>query len=261
MGYGFAVAATAAPEIIRASAREAESLGYSSFWVNHPGKTDGLAALAVAAAETRQVELGVGVIPLHTRGPASIVEGVRAHALPLKRFLLGVGSPNPGALARMQAGIAELRSQLGARLVVAALGPRMCQLAGELADGVLFNWLTPEHARVSADLVRAGAAAAGRQPPRLCAYVRVAIGPAAAARLEAEAARYAGIPAYASHFERMGVRPVETTIAASSADVIPPALAKWHGVVDEIVVRAVTDKDTVEENLALVQAARPAPAR
>jgi alkanesulfonate monooxygenase SsuD/methylene tetrahydromethanopterin reductase-like flavin-dependent oxidoreductase (luciferase family) len=257
MGYGFAVAATAAPEVIAASAREAEERGYSSFWVNHPGKTDGLAALAVAAAQTRRIELGIGVVPLHTREPASIVEGVRVNGLPLPRLLLGVGSPNPGALARVRAGIAALRSQLPTRLVVAALGPQMCRLAGELADGVLFNWLTPEHARLSADLVREGAAAAGRQPPRLCAYVRLALGPAAAARLEAEGARYAAIPAYGSHFARMGVPPTATAIAASSPDAIPPALARWQGVVEEIVVRAVTDRDTVEENLALVRAAQP----
>ena len=79
MGYGFALFAATAPEIIRACAREAEALGYTSFWVNHPGKTDGLAALALAAGETRRLDLGIGVIPLHTRGPESIVEGVRTH--------------------------------------------------------------------------------------------------------------------------------------------------------------------------------------
>src|SRR6184192_3464861 len=83
MGRGFALFAGAAPEIIRASAREAEGLGYSSFWVNHPGATDGLAALALAAKETRHIELGIGVVPLHTRGPDSIVQGVRANALSL----------------------------------------------------------------------------------------------------------------------------------------------------------------------------------
>src|SRR2546430_10568281 len=35
MGQGFALFAGLAPEIIRASAREAEGLGNSSFWVNH----------------------------------------------------------------------------------------------------------------------------------------------------------------------------------------------------------------------------------
>ena len=37
MAQGFAVFAGIAADIIRASAREAEALGYSSFWVNHPG--------------------------------------------------------------------------------------------------------------------------------------------------------------------------------------------------------------------------------
>src|SRR2546428_5861301 len=100
MGLGFAVFAGTTPEIIRASAREAEQLGYSSFWVNHPGSTDGLAALAQAARETQRIELGIGVIPLHSRGPENIVQGVSANALPLDRLLLGVGSPNPKARHR-----------------------------------------------------------------------------------------------------------------------------------------------------------------
>ena len=257
MRRGFGVPAGLAPEVIRASAREAEGLGYSSFWVNHPGSTDGLAALALAARETRQTALGIGVIPLSTRGPDSIEEGVRANALPLGRLLLGVGSPNPGALARVRDGIATLRSRLPVRLVVAALGPKMCRAAGEIADAVLFNWLTPEHARRSADWVRAGAAAAGRQPPQLIAYVRLALGPAGHDRLAREGARYAAIPAYAAHFARMGVKPLETAIAARSPGDVPPALRRWEGAVDEVVLRAVTGKDTAAEHLALVRAAKP----
>ena len=260
MRLGFALFAGAAPEILRASAREAEGLGYSSFWVNHPGATDGLAALALAAVETRRIELGIGVIPLHTRGPDSIVQGVHANGLPLDRLLLGVGSPNPGALTRVREGVAALRSKLAARLVVAALGPQMCRVAGEVADAVLFNWLTPEHARRSAEWVRAGAAAAGRQPPRLFAYVRVALGVAASDRLREEGVRYAAIPAYAAHFARMGVKPVETAIAASNAGALAAALANWQGAVDEIVLRAITGTDTIDENLALLRAIpRPAP--
>ena len=122
MARGFALFAGTTPEIIRASAREAEALGYSSFWVNHPGSVDGLAALAFGARETKSIELGIGVIPLHTRGPEAIVQGVRAAALPLDRLLLGVGSPNPKSLARVRDGVAALRAQLKTRVIVAALG-------------------------------------------------------------------------------------------------------------------------------------------
>jgi len=255
MAQGFALFAGVSPAIVRAAAREAETLGYTSFLVNHPGATDGLASLAQAAGQTRTIALGIGVIPLHTRRPESIVEGVKSQKLPLDRLLLGVGSPNPGARARVRSGIAALRADLSARLVVAALGPRMCELAGEVADGVLFNWLTPEHARASAELVRQGAAKAKRTPPKLFAYVRLAVGDAGTARVRKEADRYAAIPAYAANFARMGVDPVATAIAVSRAEMIPAALAKWRGVVDEVVLRALPSEDTVEEMVTLVRAA------
>jgi len=258
MDHGFALFAATAPEIIRACAREAEALGYTSFWVNHPGKTDGLVALAVAAGETRRLELGIGVIPLNTRGPSSIVDAVTTTKLPLPRLLLGVGSPNPGSLQRVRDGVAALRTSLQTRVIVAALGPKMCHLAGEVADGVLFNWLTPEHARRSVELVRAGAAAAKRPPPRMYSYVRLAVGVAAMAALQQEADRYGAIPAYAANFERMGVKPIETTIAAQKPEDVKAAIAKWQGVgVEELIFRAIVASDTVEDNLKLVRAAKP----
>ena len=257
MALGFAVFAGVAADIIRASAREAEALGYSSFWVNHPGATDGLASLGDAAKVTRRIELGVGVVPLHTRGPDGIASGVGAHALPLDRLLLGVGSPNPGSLARVREGVAELRRTLETRVVVAALGPKMCRLAGEVADGVLLNWVTPEYARRSADLVREGAAAARRQAPKIFAYVRFAIGAPAHERLRREADRYAAISAYGANFERMGVKPETTAIAVHTADEVAPALAKWGGAVDEVVLRAITAADTVDDHLVLLRAAKP----
>ena len=257
MAQGFALFAATPAEIISASAREAEALGYTSFWVNHPGSFDGLGALAIAAGQTRRIELGIGVIPLHTRGPESIVQGVRAHNLPLDRLLLGVGSPNPRSLTRVRDGIAALRGQLQTRLVVAALGPKMCALAGEVADSVLLNWVTPEYARRSADIVREAASKAGRTAPKVFAYVRLAMGPAAAAKFQDEGERYAAIPAYGANFARIGVKPAETGIVADTPRAVANALARWRGAVDEVVIRAITGADTVDENLALVRAAKP----
>jgi len=154
-------------------------------------------------------------------------------------------------------GVAALRAQLKTRIIVAALGPKMCRLAGEVADGVLFNWITPEHARLSAGWVQEGAAAAKRQAPTLYAYVRLALGAKGGDKLGEEGSRYAAIPAYAAHFERMGVKPVDTAIAAQKPADVAAALAKWKGAVDEVVLRAITGDDTVEENLALIRAAKP----
>ena len=254
LAKGFAVFAGVSPEIIRASAREAEARGFTSFWVNHPGPVDGLGSLAQGGAETQRIDLGVGVIPLHTRGPEAIVAGVRQHGLAPARLLLGVGSPNPQALARVRDGVAAIRKSLTTRIIVAALGPKMCELAGQVADGVLFNWLTPEYARRSAELVRAGAKAAGRPMPRTYAYVRVALGPGAADRLGDEGGRYAAIPAYGAHFVRMGVKPVDTAIAATSPEGLKTALAAWRGAVDEVVLRAIVAHDTVEDHLTLLRA-------
>jgi hypothetical protein len=102
-----------------------------------------------------------------------------------------------------------------------------------------------------------GAKAAGRKPPTLYAYVRLALGAKACDKLAEEGGRYAAIPAYGAHFERMGVKPVDTCIGAQKADEVPKALAKWQGAVDEVVLRAITGEDTVEENLALIRAAKP----
>ncbi len=66
------------------------------------------------------------------------------------------------------------------------------------------------------------------------------------------------MPAYGANFKRMGLNPVETAIAAENPDAIRRGLAKWQGAVDEVVIRAITAKDTVEDHLALVRAAAPA---
>jgi alkanesulfonate monooxygenase SsuD/methylene tetrahydromethanopterin reductase-like flavin-dependent oxidoreductase (luciferase family) len=153
--------------------------------------------------------------------------------------------------------VAGLRARLSTRIVVAALGPKMCRLAGEVADGVLFNWLTPEYARASAALVREGATAAGRPTPTLYGYVRVAIGPAAGDRLRQEGARYDAVPAYGAHFARMGVKPADTAVSVATAAEVAPALARWEGALDEVVVRAITATDSLDEHLELVRAAKP----
>jgi len=253
---GFGVAAVAPLAVVRAVAPEAEQLGYGSFWVNYTPNASGLRALGEAATLSQRILLGVGVIPFSSRNPGAIVDEVHAENLPLDRLILGVGSgSSPHPLRVVREGVRDLRSALPVQIAVAALGPQMCRLAGAICDVVLFNWLTPEHARQSAEWVRAGADAAGRRPPLLSAYVRAALGPDAASLLSREGARYAAIPWYGAHFQRMGVAPSETGIAAETPADLRAAIGRWEGVVDEVVIRALTPNDTVEQNLELLRAA------
>lgn len=258
MARGFGLAAATPEEITRTAAAAAEEHGYQTFWVNDTPGADGLERLAAAASVTRHIQLGVGVIPLDRRPAETIVARARELALPLDRLVLGVGSgAAQGGLARVRAGLGVLRAELSAPVVIAALGPRMCQLAGEAADGVLLNWLTVDYARQSAAWVVEAAQIAGQPLPRLLGYVRVAL-PEGAERLETEAARYDAIPHYHAHFERMGVAPAATGIAAE-APTIQETLAGFETALDEVTARAVTPNDTLDEILAVLRAAAPAP--
>ncbi len=133
----------------------------------------------------------------------------------------------------------------------------MCRLAGAEADGVLFNWLTPQWARHSAEWVREGANRAGKPMPRTMAYVRAARGPEAIARLQREAANYAAIPHYHAHFERMGTPAFATAITGATRGDIQRGLRVWEGLVDEVIGRVVAAAATVEHITDLVRAARP----
>ncbi len=255
---GFGLAATVSHEVIRAAAAACEALGYRTFWVNDTPDGDGMAALAAAASVTQRIALGVGVLPLTRWTPERIAERVRELQLPLDRLRLGIGAgAGPGALLRVRTGALTLRAAFPGELVIAALGPRMCRLAGELADAVLFNWLTPAHVEQATHWLAEGATAAGRALPRRYAYVRVSLGREAFPRLEEEAARYERFPGYREHFARMGVRALATALAVEHAEELATALKPWETRLDETVVRAVTARDRLDEVLALVKAAAP----
>ncbi len=94
------------------------------------------------------------------------------------------------------------------RLVLGALNARMLALAGELADGVLLNYLPATAVPWCVDQVRAAEAAAGR-PVGSCgilAYVHVGVADTAAARPNAQRDlfSYIVVDSYAKAFRRAG---------------------------------------------------------
>jgi alkanesulfonate monooxygenase SsuD/methylene tetrahydromethanopterin reductase-like flavin-dependent oxidoreductase (luciferase family) len=245
-------------EIVRALAPAAEAAGYHTFWVNDTPHGDGLAALRAAAEVTEGIQLGVGVIPLDRQPADVIARRVRELDLPQERLLIGIGSGRPdGGLQRVREGARTLEDALQALVIIGALGPKMCALAGSAADGVLLNWLTPDYVTPSAAIVDAAAEEAGRPRPLILGYVRTAYGPEASEVFEEEARRYASFPAYAANFARMGTPAEQTAVLGDTPEEIQSGLDAYAAGLDETVVRAVTGDETAAAYLALLEAAAP----
>ncbi len=107
------------------------------------------------------------------------------------------------------------RFRLGVRLgdkrpkvVVGALNPQMLRMAGEVADGVLLNYLPASHVPWSVEQIRAGEAVAGKRSGDATVYAYVHVGVAERADGIDLARRdlfsYAVVDAYARNFERAG---------------------------------------------------------
>lgn len=255
---GFGITAAERPDAARLGA-EIEALGYEELWANDTRRGDGIATLASIAAATSTLGLGVGVVALSEQSPAVVAQRVERAALPVARLTVGVGSGESRSLDLVRSGVTELRQLLPQHAIaVAAVGPRMARLAGEVADAVVANWALPTRLAELRELIGAGAAEAGRPPPRLVAYVRTAIGRDAEARLRAEMERYAR---YGRHYERAFAEQPSAlpAVAVESGDPseLAAALAPYRPVVDTLVVRGVPATDTVEAWLELARAAAP----
>jgi probable F420-dependent oxidoreductase len=108
------------------------------------------------------------------------------------------------------------------QVVIGALNERMLRLAGEVADGVLLNYVPASHVPWSVGQVRAGEAAGGR-PAGDCTvygYVHVGVGDRAAAREPArrDLFSYAVVDSYAANFRRAGFADEVDAIRAAHAE-------------------------------------------
>jgi F420-dependent oxidoreductase-like protein len=189
-------------ERVRAGAAD----GFDTIWFPQRDGLDTLTALAAAGREVPEVGLGTAVVPIQGRHPIPLAQQALtvADAAGPGRFTLGVGVTHPmmseGRFGIPYAGIVDLCAEelhalapllssgrsaavvgphLTARiqltvsvpapsLVVAALGPRMLELAGSLTDGTV-TWMTGPRALAQQIVlrIRAAAARAGRSEPRI----------------------------------------------------------------------------------------------
>jgi probable F420-dependent oxidoreductase len=225
---------------------KAEQLGYTDVWTAEVGATDAFSPLAAIAVLTERVRLGTAVVPVFNRPPAlTAMSAAGIQHVSGGRFVLGIGTSSPAIaewmgvefdarIKRIEEYVEVLREALSGTKVayrgetvraenfrlqvdpgaevpiyIAALGPRMCRLAGRIADGVLFYFMTTDGVRQALADVALGAKEAGRDPNDIDSFIRL---PAAVGEPE-ETARFMGrrlltgyaiVPAYNASLERQG---------------------------------------------------------
>jgi alkanesulfonate monooxygenase SsuD/methylene tetrahydromethanopterin reductase-like flavin-dependent oxidoreductase (luciferase family) len=254
----FGVAAGLDPGVATPLAERCEGLGYSSIWSNdHPG-ANGLETLAAFAEGSDRLELGVAVMALDRHQPAAINEKLELLDLDRERLWIGVGAGfSKRPLTTMRSAVGALREAIpGVRLVLAAMGPKMCALAGSAFDGAFLNWMTPEFAAGARDHVHAGARETGCELPPVMGYVRTAVGPDAAERLAKEESFYRDLhDGYRNHFARLDEPQGTFGVAAGDRAAAQTELNRYTSL-DVVVVRSLASA-TLEAMATLAEAAAP----
>jgi len=245
-----------------ALAREAETRGYRTAWVGEASGAEAIVLSTLIATHTTTIKIANGVIPVQTRTPIVYGQAAATlgHLAP-GRFALGLGLsseiivgqwhglPFAPSIQQMREAVQIIRMAASGervnfdgkfyrlknfrlaipaaspapRIYLAALGPRMCELAGEVADGVLLNWLPPSAMAASVANVEAGAKRAGRSlsDVDVAVYVRTCVTDEPAAvreTLARDITGYAIVSVYARFFAECGfAEEVEAVTAAWKA--------------------------------------------
>ena len=172
-------------------ARTAEECGYSriSFPDTPAYNRDVHVMMTIAALNTECIHIGQGFTDPFTFHPVAIANATATiFELSKGRAYVGLGAGGPYGKLMKPVSIKRLRDAIqfikvytsgeeaewnggflrsewiGKRLPIymAAEGPRACQLAGELADGIFFMGVHPEHVKWRLELIEKGAQKAGR---------------------------------------------------------------------------------------------------
>ncbi|HAX24265.1 MAG TPA: LLM class flavin-dependent oxidoreductase [Thermomicrobiales bacterium] len=258
MGRGFGVISTTPPAVIEQLAAAAEHLGYTSFWSNDVPGGDGLEVLAAAAGATTTIRLVTGVLGVDRRTPEEIAHALDRLGLPVDRLTIGLGAGDSARpLGAVRDTVTRLKQSLAVPVIVAATGPKMRALAGEIADGALFNWPSPRTAAAARAVVDDAARNAGRPRPRTAAYVRCALLPQAAAAMDAELGYIDGGGMYAKELSAFGQTARDAIVYGTDAAMLQPGLAAFELVVDEVVVRTITADNEPAGLLELLHACAP----
>jgi probable F420-dependent oxidoreductase len=145
---------------------ELEELGYGAVWFGEAVGREALTNAGVLLAGSKRIVVATGIANIYARDPLAMSAGQKtlAEAYP-NRFLLGLGVSHVPLVEKLRGHVYEkpvatMRAYLDAMdramfqavppstrplRVLAALGPKMLELAAERADGAHPYNVTPEH--------------------------------------------------------------------------------------------------------------------
>jgi probable F420-dependent oxidoreductase len=250
------------------AARELEELGYGALWFGEALGREVLANSGLLLAGTKQMVIATGIANIYARDAVAMASGQKtlAEAYP-NRFLLGLGVSHIPLVEqlrghRYEKPVATMRAYLEAMdrapynatppatnppRVLAALGPKMLELSGELADGAHPYNVNPEHTAEARRIL-------GPQP-YLCPEQAVVL------ETNAEKARAVGraflkfyltLPNYANNFVRLGfgeddfkdggsIRLIDAIIAWGDLNAIRNRIREHHDAgADHVCVQVLT---------------------
>ncbi|MGH3995849.1 MAG: LLM class F420-dependent oxidoreductase [Pseudonocardiaceae bacterium] len=242
---------------------ELEELGFNAAWIPEgAGKPFEAIDRLLSVTHRRVVATGILNVWLHT--PAETADAY-ARLSTEGRFLLGLGASHamvvdgaePGRyrkpLATMTAYLDELDKvdtpvPVGGR-VLAALGPKMLEVAANRSRGVHPYLVTPEHTRGAREIVGADALVLPEQTVILCAD-------RAQARTIATdwLKLYLSLPNYANNLRRLGLTDEDLTTVS---DRLFDALIAWGD--EEAILRRVAEHQAAGADHVALQVLTPDP--
>ena len=195
------------PELVRT----ADRCGYTDAWSYESFSTDAFAPIAAAAMLTEKMRFGCAIIPVFTRpAPLIAMSAVTTNELAGGRFILGLGISTPNIVEQwmgvpFQKPVTQMRETVEAlraifrgekvtmtgakvkmngfrldaaitnppKIYIGAQGAKMLRIAGEIGDGVIVNFITPETVAPMLDNTRDGMRAAGKDPASLDVVCRI----------------------------------------------------------------------------------------
>jgi probable F420-dependent oxidoreductase len=247
-----------------AAVREYERLGYPAVWMPESvGSKDVFAHATLLLSGSERAIVAPGIASIYARDPMAMAGGAKALAEAFPgRFVLGIGvSHAPSVATRggsygkpVETMVTYLDGMAAASyagpepaepvpLVLAALGPRMLELAATRADGAHPYFVPVEHTPI----------ARARLGPEPCLAVEqtavLSTDPDEARRIgRAFARHYLALPNYANNLRRLGWS--DADIANDGSDRLIDAVVGW-GDVDAIVGRVKAHLDAGADHVCV----------